>query len=252
MFRCDNMAVVECLKKRSCKDRHLSFLLRELSLAAILHSFTFTAVHIPGIKNKEADALSRFDFQAFFNSAPTANRAPERIHVEMLNYLLFPPWINLGTKNTQQTYSSAQKKFISFCESHGFLHSSGSPCPASEVTILRFIGSLSSSCQASTVRIYLSAVRSLHVMQGYSDPLFGCRRIPLVIKRLRRLKPDSTRKPKMPITPAILLTIKSYLNLSLHDDLMLCAACCTAFFGLLRAAEFTTHPTAICKEKIWH
>ena len=96
MCRCDNMAVVECLKKRSCKDHHLSFLLQELSLAAILHSFTFTAVHIPGVKNKEADALSRFDFQAFFNAAPTANRAPEQIHVEMLNGLLFPPWINLG------------------------------------------------------------------------------------------------------------------------------------------------------------
>eukprot|EP00112_Aurelia_sp_Birch-Aquarium-sp1_P013521 Seg2871.1 transcript_id=Seg2871.1/GoldUCD/mRNA.D3Y31 product="Polyprotein P3" protein_id=Seg2871.1/GoldUCD/D3Y31 len=96
LFRCDNMAVVECLKKRSCKDRHLSYLLRELSLAAILHSFTFTAVHIPGIMNREADALSRFEFQAFFNAAPTANRAPERIQVEILKCLLFPPWIKLG------------------------------------------------------------------------------------------------------------------------------------------------------------
>ena len=36
-FKCDNMAVVLVLRQGSCKDRHLAFLLRELSILAVLH-----------------------------------------------------------------------------------------------------------------------------------------------------------------------------------------------------------------------
>eukprot|EP00795_Rhopilema_esculentum_P007294 gene7294-12994_t len=95
-FRCDNMAVVLLLRQGSCKDRHLAFLLRELTILAILHSFTFTAIHIPGARNEQADALSRSDFQAFFRAVPTADTSSIAIPEGLLQHLLFPPWTSHG------------------------------------------------------------------------------------------------------------------------------------------------------------
>ena len=95
-FKCDNMAVVLVLRQGSCKDRHLAFLLRELSILAVLHSFTFTAVHIPGCRNVQADALSRSDFQAFFKAAPDADTVSLTIPERLLHQLTFPPWTVAG------------------------------------------------------------------------------------------------------------------------------------------------------------
>ncbi len=95
-FRCDNIAVVLVLRQGSCRDRHLAFLLRELSMLAVVKSFTFTAVHVPGARNVQADALSRFDFQAFFDAAPTADLTSVPVPQDVLLRLLFPPWIPRG------------------------------------------------------------------------------------------------------------------------------------------------------------
>ena len=67
-FKCDNLAVVSCSQGCFCKDRHLAFLLRELSIVAILSNFSFTSSHISGSRNCQADALSRFKFQEFFSN----------------------------------------------------------------------------------------------------------------------------------------------------------------------------------------
>ena len=95
-FRCDNIAVVECLRNGSCRERHLAFLLRELATLAIVKSFDFTATHVPGVKNKLADALSRFNFQAFSNLAPTADSNSLEIPQNYLLHLVFPPWTKAG------------------------------------------------------------------------------------------------------------------------------------------------------------
>eukprot|EP00794_Sanderia_malayensis_P001375 gene1375-biopygen1124 len=95
-FRCDNMAVVHCLQNGTAKDRHLAFLLRELSILAITQHFTFTAIHLPGRKNQAADALSCFDFQTFVRLVPDADRLPLEIPAEFLGRLLFPPWTRAG------------------------------------------------------------------------------------------------------------------------------------------------------------
>ena len=97
--------------------------------------------------------------------------------------------------------------FLAFCERFGLLNNNGSAIPASEVTLLRFVASLSSSCQASSIRVYLSAVRSLHISQGAADPLLGSLRLPLVFKGIRRTHLIH-RPSKMPLTPFVLCTIK--------------------------------------------
>ncbi len=71
-------------------------MLRELSILAITLNFTFTALHIPGFKNKSADALSRFEFQKFFEAAPDAVMSPVEIPQEFLHQLLFPTWTMSG------------------------------------------------------------------------------------------------------------------------------------------------------------
>jgi hypothetical protein len=45
-------------------------------MLAAEYSFTFSAVHVPGIDNGKADALSRFNWQAFRKLAPAADKLP--------------------------------------------------------------------------------------------------------------------------------------------------------------------------------
>ena len=73
-FQSDNMAVACCLKMGSCKNRYLAFLLRVLKILAINNSFTFTATHIEGVRNRRADTLSRFELQEFFRESLGMNK----------------------------------------------------------------------------------------------------------------------------------------------------------------------------------
>lgn len=54
-------------------------LMRSLLLLAAHHNFSFSAIHVPGIHNGIADALSRFNWQAFYILAPAALRQPVQV-----------------------------------------------------------------------------------------------------------------------------------------------------------------------------
>ena len=97
IFQSDNMAVVCCLRNGSCRDRHLCFLLRELSITAVTQNFTFTAIHVPGCENKAADALSRFNFQTFYENTVVENMQCQTVPQDLLAYLLSPPWTKAGS-----------------------------------------------------------------------------------------------------------------------------------------------------------
>ena len=193
-FKCDNLAVVSCSQGCFCKDRHLAFLLRELSIVAILSNFSFTSSHISGSRNCQADALSRFKFQEFFQISGSSNVRNESVvqHAALSGVSsLDQKWQYLLSKSladsTQKTYCSAQKCFVEFCIQFSLFNRNGSILPASELTILRFIGVLSERRQPSTIRAYLSAVRSLHIIHGFSDPLIGSCRIPMALKGAKRV-----------------------------------------------------------------
>ena len=84
LFRSDNDAVVHVLNSRTFKVPCLMRLLHSLLLAAALHSFSFSAQHVPGINNQTADALSRFCWQAFRQLVPEAQLHPTWIPPDLL------------------------------------------------------------------------------------------------------------------------------------------------------------------------
>ena len=79
--------------------------------------------------------------------------------------------------STCSAYLSGQKKFYDFCSQLGKIYQSGSPCPTDEWTLCLFAMFLANTVQHSMIKVYLSAVRSLHIEQGFADPLVDCWRL---------------------------------------------------------------------------
>ena len=90
LFRSDNEAVVAILPSRTSKVPVLMHLLRDLLLTAVRGGFTFTAVHVPGVQNKVAHAISHFNWQEFRRLAPEAQSTPCLIPQLILDSLIHP------------------------------------------------------------------------------------------------------------------------------------------------------------------
>ena len=107
--------------------------------------------------------------------------------------------------NTQKTYSSAQNRFITFCELYN-----QQIMPASEDTLLMYISYLfEQGLSGSSIRVYLSAVRSLHIFSGKQYPT-ELHRVQLAIKGAVRQTPKPIRK--LPITFNILKLMLPFLT----------------------------------------
>lgn len=142
--------------------------------------------------------------------------------------------------STRRTYSCAQEKFVNFCIMTGHLSPYGSPCPASEWTLCLFAIFLADSLRHSSIKVYLSAVRSLHVNQGFPDPLENCLRLQRVVRGIKCSQGALPSRPRLPVSSNILRIIYSAIDLKLFDDVMFWAACLLAYFVFfLRSAEFT-------------
>ena len=158
--------------------------------------------------------------------------------------------------STRSSYLSGQKKFYDFCAQLGKVHPSGSPCPTDEWTLCLFATFLANTVQHSTIKVYLSAVRSLHIEQGFADPLVECLRLRRVLWGIKRTQGD-TSSLRLPVTNDILMVIFHALDLSLPDHGMFWAACNLAYFGFLRSAEFTVpsspafRPPSIWGSQMW-
>ncbi|XP_068725749.1 uncharacterized protein [Montipora capricornis] len=140
--------------------------------------------------------------------------------------------------STRRSYASGQRKFVNFCAHLGKLHPSGSPCPTDEWTLCLFATFLAGSVKHSSIKVYLSAVRALHIEEGFPDPLVNCLRLQRVLRGIKRTQ-GSPEAQRLPITDHILMIIFRSLDLSIFDHCMFWAACNLAYFGFLRSAEFT-------------
>ena len=93
--------------------------------------------------------------------------------------------------STRRTYSSAQRKFLEFCHWSQSVHPNGSPLPASEWTLMLFASHLSNTIKASSIKVYLAAIRSLHLENGFPNPLANCLRLERVIPGIKRCQGTS-------------------------------------------------------------
>ena len=96
LFQCDNSAAVQALQKYTSRSPHLLKLLRHMAYFAIKFNFNFSAVHVEGILNQKADALSRFRFRVFRELCPSADAVASDIDPTLFKDLICPPYIHIG------------------------------------------------------------------------------------------------------------------------------------------------------------
>lgn len=139
--------------------------------------------------------------------------------------------------STRKTYSSAQKRYYSFCLQHRL-----QPIPCTEQLLCQFAAHVAESgVQASSIKCYLSAIRQLHIAKGEGDP--GISKMVKLQQVLRGIKSSQAKiggkkSPRLPITPDLLLAIKGvWEKEQSRDKVMLWAATTLCFFGFLRSGE---------------
>jgi site-specific recombinase XerD len=131
--------------------------------------------------------------------------------------------------NTQRTYTSAQNRYINFCSAFNL-----PVMPATEDNLLLYIAHLfDAGLKGSSIRVYLSAVRSLHVFAGYSYPT-EMLRVRLALKGAVTKSAPVVRK--FPITFDVLSKILKFVQ-KRFDSKLMSTMMAVAFFGCLRASE---------------
>lgn len=141
--------------------------------------------------------------------------------------------------STRKTYSSAKHRYAKFCSEKGF-----SPLPTSENLLCRYVSSLANeNISHNTIKCYLSAIRHLHIEQGFGDPnISEMARLEQVLKGIKSTQAKKINKRvRLPITPDLLRKMRAAWlgENTTRDGGMLWAAASLCFFAFLRSGEIT-------------
>lgn len=133
--------------------------------------------------------------------------------------------------NTQKTYATHMRAYLTFCEKMNIL-----PASVSEKTVALFATYLARTLKPSSIRQYINIVRLIHLEGGYKHPFKDSWLVKSTLRGIDRCKGTPVNR-KQPITPQVLLAIRSKLNLTTRIDCVFWAACLLLFFGLLRKSN---------------
>ena len=135
-------------------------------------------------------------------------------------------------ESTQHTYSCDQKKYLSFCRAGSFR-----AVPATEAVLCCFVASMAKTgLKHRTVKVYLSAVRFLHIAEGAEDPFLPVlHQLQYILQGMKKVEAEKgmDRRERLPMTPHILRCIKAMWEPSASDPdvVMLWVARCFGFLA---------------------
>lgn len=106
-------------------------------------------------------------------------------------------------ESTQRTYGSGQRKYLDFCKSGGL-----QAVPASESVLCSFVSQIAESgIKYRTIKVYLSAVRFLHIAEGENNPFDKVHhRLQYVLQGIKRVESEKgiEKRERLSISPNIL------------------------------------------------
>ena len=257
-FHCENAAVVAVLKGGYTKEPYMAHMLRCLFFLEASMQFVSIALHVPGVQNEVADALSRNNMSAFFRLAPQSNSkrltnptgtamGRRSSRTRELDLSALENLVHFYTKEalapaTRRAYSSAQRRYLSFCTQFKL-----NPIPTSESILCAYVAFLAKdNVKYKSIKMYLSAIRNLQIVSRHRN-LFSSP-LPLLEQVLNGIKKNQAKggatmrhRERLPITPDILYQMLTVWKSDSQnpDVIMMWAACCTCFFGFLRTGEIT-------------
>ena len=127
-----------------------------------------------------------------------------------------------------------QNSFLGTCRSWGL-----QALPADERTLLRYVAflKLGKNLAGATIKVHLSAIRHLHLFNGFQDPLLFRPRLALLRQAMNKQGsgPDKRRPVTVEMLREWVARVKSYPS---FDNILFLAGALIAFFGLLRISEF--------------
>ena len=166
------MTVVQVITAQCSKDPTLMHLLRCVLFFCAVGDFKLRVKRISGRSNTFVASICRSFFRRFpghpdipcqfptpWGSAYEAAATMDLIHLEGVASDLISSSL---APNSYQTYQSGQSEWL-------VIHL----LPAEELVVILFVAHLSLRFTHSSVRSYLSAVRHMHIVHGFSDPLLG-------------------------------------------------------------------------------
>ena len=219
----------------------------ELFWLSEYYAIHLTVEHIPGSANVIADSISRLDEIChrhalcawlslpllkicflIYHLCHLLSSDPDdqsRLDMEVLKFRkqAYATSTKASSKSQLRAYM-----YLTFCVYYGY-----QPLPASTITLSRYAAFLARS--ASSIPAYLNIVRILHLEHGLGDPTKNNFHL-ATMRGIHRCK-GCTVSQKQPMTPAMLLAIKSHLNLADPVHATFWAVYLRGFVGLLRKAN---------------
>ncbi|KAG1889109.1 uncharacterized protein F5891DRAFT_965527 [Suillus fuscotomentosus] len=138
---------------------------------------------------------------------------------------------------TREAYGSGLLVYHVFCDARGVPENQRGL--VSSLLLLSFIATCMGMYSGKTLENYLYGVRAWHVLHGLAW-LGGSEEIMSALEGASCLAPPHSKRPKChPFTLAIILRLRSALDLTVPLDVAVYACLVTSFFTLARLGELT-------------